>query len=471
VSCAAARVPEHDSGFRSGLRIYDFGMASDQDHFVWGVGTSAYQIEGAWDTDGKGPSIWDTMAHTLPLSDTGDVACDHYHRMDEDLDLLSDIGVNAYHFSTAWTRVLPSGVGELNAGGLAFYDRLVDGLLERGIEPWLTLYHWDLPQALQDRGGWANRESVTWFTEYASVMADHFHDRVNNWMTINEPWVVAFLGHLEGLFAPGISDWPTTLAASHHLLMAHGSATQAIKERSPDANVGLSLDCRPAEPTSTSSADIAATRHFDGFRNRWFFDPVFGKGYPKDMINAYLSEGRLDPDLIQPGDEDLISTSIDFCGINYYTSVRIAAGNEEKDEAEGPIGMNPPQDYTEMGWLVDPDALERFLLRVDDEWSPRSIIVTENGASYSTGPDNSGRVPDTERIEYLDAHIRATVRARERGAPIDGYFVWSFLDNLEWREGYSQRFGIVWVDHNTQQRILKDSAYWYRDRIVHDSSD
>jgi beta-glucosidase len=367
--------------------------------------------------------------------------------------------------------VLPNGVGEPNTKGLAFYDRLVGGLLERDIEPWLTLYHWDLPQVLQDRGGWANRESVEWFTEYASVMAEHFSGRVKNWMTINEPWVVAVLGHLEGLFAPGISDWPTTLAAGHHLLMAHGSATRAIKERIPDAHVGLSLDCRPAVPASTGSADAAAAHHFDGFRNRWFFDPVFGKGYPRDMVAAYTSKGRLDPALIQPGDEDLIATPIDFCGINYYTSVRIAAGSEETDEAEGPVGIDPPDKYTEMGWLVDPDALERFLLRVHDEWSPESIIVTENGASYGTGPDHSGVVRDTRRVEYLDSHIEATMRARERGAPVDGYFVWSFLDNLEWRAGYSQRFGIVWVDHATQQRILKDSAYWYRDRIAQNSVD
>jgi beta-glucosidase len=440
-------------------------------HFVWGVGTSAYQIEGAWDTDGKSPSIWDTMAHTLPMADTGDTACDHYNRLDQDLDLLSEIGVTAYHFSIAWTRVLPDGTGQPNEVGLEFYDRLIDGLIDRGIEPWLTLYHWDLPQVLQDLGGWTNRESVAWFKEYATLMADRFGDRVKNWMTINEPWVISVLGHLEGVFAPGLTNWPSTLAASHHLLMAHGSAVLAIRSAVPDASVGLSLDCRPAEPASETAADVAAARHFDGFRNRWFFDPVFGKGYPADMVDAYASKGRLDPDLIQPGDENLIATPIDFCGINYYTSVRIAAGDEETDEPAGPIGIDPPEGYTEMGWIVDPDALERFLLRVQEEWSPKSIVVTENGASYGTGPGEDGAVHDSRRIEYLDAHINATLRARELGAPIDGYFVWSLLDNLEWRAGYSQRFGVVWVDHDTQQRILKDSAHWYRDRIKQYSSD
>lgn len=446
-------------------------METRQNPFVWGVGTSAYQIEGAWDADGKGPSIWDTMAHTLPMADTGDIACDHYNRLDTDLNLLSEIGVNAYHFSTAWARVLPDGIGTPNEAGLAFYDKLIDGLLERDIAPWLTLYHWDLPQALQDAGGWTNRESVEWFSEYALLMANRFGDRVKNWMTINEPWVIAVLGHLEGIFAPGITDWPSTVAASHHLLMAHGSATRAIRSAVPDANIGLSLDCRPAKPASEAPEDVAATRHFDGFRNRWFFDPVFGKGYPSDMVDTYTEKGRLHPDLIQPGDEDLIATPIDFCGINYYTSVRVAAGEEETDEAEGPIGADPPEGYTEMGWLVDPDALEQFLLRVQEEWSPKSIIVTENGASYGTQPNQNGAVVDAERISYLDGHIAASLRARERGAPIDGYFVWSFLDNLEWRAGYSQRFGIVWVDHNTQQRVLKDSAYWYRDRIGQESSD
>ena len=390
-------------------------METRQKPFVWGVGTSAYQIEGAWDADGKGPSIWDTIAHTLPMADTGDTACDHYNRMDPYLDLLSEIGVNAYHFSTAWTRVLPVGIGTPNEAGLAFYDELIDGLLERDIAPWLTLYHWDLPQALQDAGGWTNRESVEWFTEYALLMANRFGDRVRNWMTINEPWVISVLGHLEGVFAPGITDWPSALAASHHLLMAHGSAVRAIRSAVPDANIGLSLDCRPATPASEAPEDIAATRHFDGFRNRWFFDPVFGKGYPSDMVDIYTERDRLHSDLIQPGDEDLIATPIDFCGINYYTSVRVAAGEEETDEAEGPIGTDPPEGYTEMGWLVDPDALERFLLRVQEEWSPKSMIVTENGASYGAQPNQNGAVVDSERISYLDGHINASLRARNQG--------------------------------------------------------
>ncbi len=445
-------------------------MTLEQRAFRWGVGTSAYQIEGAWNIEGKGPSIWDTMAHSLPMADTGDVACDHYNRLEQDLDLLAELGVNSYRFSTAWTRILPDGTGAPNPAGLDFYDGLINGLIDRGIEPWLTLYHWDLPQALQDRGGWANRESTEWFARYARVMADHFGDRINNWITINEPWVSAFLGHLEGVFAPGIEDWATALAAAHHQLMAHGLATEEIRAAAPSASIGIALDCRPAESASDSAEDLQAARHFDGFRNRWFFDPVFGKGYPPDMVEFYTSEDRLDAGLIRPGDENIIATPIDFCGVNYYTSIRVAAGAAERDEPEGPAGANPPDGYTEMGWLIDPDALERFLVRVNDEWAPKSIVVTENGASYGNGPDSEGSIRDSLRIDYLDAHIRSIVRAQDAGVPVHGYFVWSFLDNLEWRAGYSQRFGLVWVDHVTQQRILKDSGHWYRGRIKQASS-
>lgn len=445
-------------------------MESEPKHFSWGVGTSAYQIEGAWDTDGKGPSIWDTMAHSLPMASTGDVACDHYNRLEKDLDLLASTGVTAYRFSTSWPRVLPEGTGTPNDQGLDFYHRLVDGLVARDIEPWLTLYHWDLPQALQDRGGWANRESTEWFAQYASLMADRFGDQVTNWITINEPWVTAFLGHLDGSFAPGLQDWSTALAAAHHQLVGHGLAVRAIRERAPSARIGMALDCRPSIPASAADEDTAANRHFDGFRNRWFFDPVFGKGYPKDMLEMYRLAGRLPEDLIRVDDENLIATPIDFCGVNYYTSVRIEAGSEEMDDPEGPRGVNPPDGFTEMGWLIDPDALEEFLVRVDEEWSPLSIIVTENGASFNDGPNEDGIIRDSRRIDYLDSHVNATLRARDRGVPVDGYFVWSFLDNLEWRDGFAQRFGLVWVNHDTQQRTIKESGHWYRDRIAHETS-
>ena len=434
--------------------------------FTWGVGTSAYQIEGAWQSDGKGESIWDRFLHDRDIQPNGDDACDHYHRLESDLDLLEILGVNAYRFSAAWTRVLPDGTGEVNAAGLEFYDKLVDGLLARGVEPWLTLYHWDLPQALQDAGGWPDRESVDWFTQYTQVMVDHFGDRVTNWITINEPWVSAFLGHRDGIFAPGEQSFSSALRAAHHQLLAHGRAVRVIKEAVPDARVGIALDCRPAIPASDWAADVAAAIHFDGFRNRWFFDPVFGKGYPADMVEDYSATGRLPADLILPGDLEVIAEPIDFCGINYYTSIRIDASSKETDFTEGPVGNPAAPGYTEMGWRIDPDALGNYLRLVHDTWQPASLVITENGASFSDEPGPEGQVHDELRIDYLDQHIAQIEQLREEGLPIDGYFVWSFLDNLEWVSGFAQRFGLVHVDHTTQARTIKDSGYWYRDRIA-----
>jgi len=434
--------------------------------FTWGVGTSAYQIEGAWQSDGKGESIWDRFLHDRDIEPNGDVACDHYNRLDDDLDLLESLGVNAYRFSTAWTRVLPDGTDEVNLAGLAFYDRLVDGLLSRGIEPWLTLYHWDLPQTLHDAGGWPERESINWFARYTQIMVDRFGDRVTNWITINEPWVSSFLGYRDGIFAPGEQDFSTALRSAHHQLLAHGEATRIIHKSAPGSRVGIALDCRPAIPLRDSPADLEATTHFDGFRNRWFFDPVFGRGYPTDLLKDYASTARLSDDLILPGDLASIAEPIDFCGINYYTSIRIDASSKEQEFSEGPIGAPASPGYTEMGWRIDPDSLGEFVRRVHDEWNPPSIIITENGASFSDGPLPNGRVHDALRIDYLTQHISQIDQLREEGIPVDGYFVWSFLDNLEWVSGFAQRFGLVHVDHTTQARTVKDSGYWYRDRIA-----
>ena len=434
--------------------------------FAWGVGTSAYQIEGAWRSGGKGESIWDRFLHDQEIEPTGDVACDHYNRLESDLDLLADLGVNAYRFSTAWTRVLPDGLEAVSPAGIAFYDRLVDGLLARDITPWLTLYHWDLPQALHERGGWPVRDSIEWFARYTQVMTEHFGDRVANWITINEPWVSSFLGYRDGIFAPGEQDFSTALRAAHHQLVAHGEATRIIHESVPGASVGIALDCRPATPASDTVVDIDATRHFDGFRNRWFFDPVFGKGYPQDMLDSYVAEGMLPDDLILPGDLVTIAEPIDFCGINYYTSIRIDASSRDQEFSEGPVGSPAADGYTEMGWKIEPGSLGAFIRRVHDEWQPPSIVITENGASFSDGPGPGGQVHDARRIDYLDEHIHQIEKSREAGIPVDGYFVWSFLDNLEWVSGFVQRFGLVHVDHTTQARTIKDSGYWYRDRIA-----
>jgi beta-glucosidase len=434
--------------------------------FAWGVATSAYQIEGGRHEDGKGESIWDRFSDEGRLADPGDVACDHYHRLDEDLDLLADLGVTAYRFSTAWTRIVPDGDGAVSKDGLAFYDRLIAGLEERDIEPALTLYHWDLPQALQDKGGWESRETIDAFARYATIVAETFGDRIGRWITQNEPWVAAFPGHRDGVFAPGLTSWEKALTASHHLLVSHGRATRAIRDVLPDASFGIALDCRPSEPADDES--IEANRYFDGFRNRWFFDPVFGRGYPEDMVDAYTERGYLRSGLgalVDEGDLDEIATPIDFIGLNYYTTVTVSAGSEESDEPEGPVGANPPEGFTEMGWRNDPQGLTDFLKRMSDTYAPASILVTENGASYGDMPDGNGRVNDERRIEYLDAHITAALNARESGVPVDGYFVWSLMDNIEWTSGFSQRFGLVWVDKETGQRIPKDSYFWYRDRI------
>ncbi len=437
--------------------------------FTWGAATSAFQIEGARNEDGKADSIWDRFFDNGHMLTGGVPACDHYHLWEQDLDLLAELGVTAYRFSIAWSRVIPDGDGAVNEPGLDFYNRLVDGLLARGIEPWPTLYHWDLPQAIQDRGGWSNRETVASFSRYAEVLVNGLGDRVANWITINEPWVAAFLGHMEGVFAPGIQDWPTALRAAHHMLLSHGRSAATIKEANSQSRVGVAVDCRPASPATASNEDLEATRHFDGFRNRWFFDPIFGRGYPVDMLGAYARLGRIDglnPEFIVAGDLEEIATPIDFLGLNYYTTTVISAGEEEADEPLRTPGPEQPEDTTEMGWLIDPDGLRDYLVYINERYEPRSIVITENGASYSTAPDGLGVVDDGRRIQYLDSHLNAVFEAIDLGAPVDGYFVWSLLDNLEWVAGYSQRFGLVWVDFETMERIRKKSFYWYRDKIM-----
>jgi beta-glucosidase len=436
--------------------------------FTWGVATSAYQIEGGRHEGGKGESIWDRFADDGRMPESGDVACDHYHRWPDDVALMNDLGVDAYRMSIAWTRILPDGIGPVNEAGVAFYRSLFEALLDAGITPWVTLYHWDLPQALQDRGGWANREAAGAFARYAAVASEVFGDLVTHWITHNEPWVASMVGHVDGVFAPGIRDWSVGLSAAHHILLSHGLAVESIRANQSDATVGIALDCRVSHAASASPEDLAAARHFDGYRNRWFFDPVFGKGYPADMIEAYHRRGRLEePELpfVRSGDLETIAAPIDFLGLNYYATLSIAAGKEESEETGVPASADPPTGFTEMGWPVTPDGLTEYLAHLYETYEPSSIVITENGASYSDGPNAEGRVPDARRIDYLVAHVTALATARADGVPVDGYFVWSLLDNLEWTSGYSQRFGLVWVDHATGERTPKDSYWWYRDLI------
>ena len=442
------------------------------DDFVFGVAASAYQIEGAWDEDGKGESIWDRFVEQpgrILGGETGRVACDHYHRYREDVALMADAGIPAYSLTTAWTRVVPSGTGPIEPRGIAFYDRLVDELLEHGITPYVTLYHWDLPQGLQDRGGWANRDTVDAFVQYAEIMSAVLGDRVKHWKTHNEPWVAAFVGHRDGVFAPGHTDFSEALTVAHHILLSHGRAVPVIRSNVPDAEVGVVLDCRPSTPASDSPRDVDARRHFDGFRNRWFFDPIFGKGYPQDMIDDYRSRGRFDttePPFVRSGDLDEIAAPIDFIGVNYYTALTVAAGEDETEDTGVEPGPNPPDGYTEMGWPIVPAALTGFLERLHHDYGATDIRITENGASYSDGPGPDGRIHDHRRIDYLHEHLDAVADAIDLGVPVTGYFVWSILDNFEWALGYSQRFGLVWVDHETGERIAKDSLIWYSDVIA-----
>jgi len=441
---------------------------TQQHDFSWGVSTSAFQIEGGRHADGKGESVWDRFSDLGRMVDSGDIACDHYRRWREDIALMADLGIDSYRFSTAWTRIIPDGIGPANPAGIDFYDRLVDGLLEAGITPWITLYHWDLPQPLEDRGGWTDRATVDAFVRYSDVLTSKLGDRVTNWITHNEPWVATHLGYVQGQFAPGRTSWPDGLVAAHHILLSHGRAVAAIRDNVPDASVGIAIDCRPSSPATSDPADLAANRHFDGYRNRWFFDPVFGMGYPEDTMAEYTARGRVTSDVLaamRPGDLDQIAAPIDFLGLNYYTSLVISADGDEAEISGVDTGPNPPDGYTEMGWKITERALTDYLVHLSDTYEPQSLIVTENGASFSDGPNEDGTIDDDRRIDYLQRHIDACVAARERGVPLHGYFVWSLLDNLEWVHGYTQRFGLVHVDRTTLARTAKKSYYWYRDRI------
>lgn len=442
--------------------------------FVWGAATASYQIEGAWNEDGKGESIWDRYTHTsgrIVDGSTGDVACDHYHRWREDVALMQSLGLRAYRFSVAWPRILPQGRGRVNQAGLDFYSRLVDGLLEAGIIPFATLYHWDLPQALQDEGGWPARSTAEAFAEYAGVVSAHLGDRVKHWITHNEPWCVSILSHQLGEHAPGWHDAAAAVRAAHHVLLSHGWAVPVIRANSPSSEVGATLNFEIMEPASNSPADMALTRIKDGTYNRWFVSALYGRQYPADIVAHYAPHFPNGMDFIQPGDFEAIAAPTDFLGINYYTRsvVRDETAADNWPQTHWPD--RPKTDmYNDMvlriGWEIYPEGLYKLLNRLHFEYNPPKFYITENGASFSVGPDENGRVPDERRRAFLRDHIAAARRAMDNGVPLAGYFVWSLLDNFEWAKGYTQRFGMVWVDYETQQRIPKDSALWYRDVIA-----
>ena len=454
--------------------------------FVWGASTASYQIEGGADADDRGESIWDRFSHTpgkVLNGDTGDVACDHYHRWPEDIALMQRLGLRNYRMSIAWPRIVPQGSGAVNSAGLDFYDRLIDGLLAAGIDPWVTLYHWDLPQALQDAGGWSNRETVERFVEYTDVVTRRFGDRVQNWMTINEPWVISVIGHLWGIFAPGERSWDATVATAHHVLLAHGKAMPVIRANVPEANAGIVLNLNHVYAASDDPADVAAAARADVFHNRWWLDPLAGRGYPDELlarVGQHLPE-------IHADDMATIAAPTDFLAINNYSphyagartgAPAIVAPSAPSEAHKGDDSAADRFDYrgidrpdlprTDMGWLIEPRGLRDLLLclqRDYPEFGP--YYVTENGAAYQDPAPIDGTVHDPQRTAYLHGHIGAVGEAIAGGADVDGYFVWSLLDNFEWAQGYHDRFGIVHIDYGaTVDRTIKESGWWYRDVIA-----
>lgn len=450
------------------------------DGFLWGAATASYQIEGAVREDGRGTSIWDTFTarpDTVRGGDTGEIACDHYHRYTDDVALMSRLGLHAYRFSVAWPRVQPTGQGTPNELGLDFYDRLVDALLDHGIDPFLTLFHWDLPQALEDTGGWTSRETADRFADYATIVATRLGDRVRHWATLNEPWCSAFLGYASGVHAPGRRDQAASLVAAHHLLLAHGLAVRVLRAALPDtAEISIALNVHQFDPASDAEEDLAAVRRVDGVANRIFLDPIIHGHYPDDVLatTAHLT----DFSFVADEDLEVISTPIDALGVNYYTPATVTAravtGDDPAEEATGGTEPYPGCDdirflaregkRTDMDWLIDPDGLTRLLLRLARDLPGMPLMVTENGASDPTGVVN-GTVEDTVRTAYLDGHLRAAHTAIRSGVDLRAYFVWSLLDNFEWAWGYSRRFGIVHVDYPTGRRTPKQSALWLREVI------
>jgi beta-glucosidase len=445
-------------------------------NFVWGVATSAYQIEGATTEGGRGESVWDRFAKVPgAVSDgtDGSVACDHFHGFRGDIAVMQEIGVHAYRFSIAWPRILPTGRGRANEAGLDFYDKLVDALLEAKIRPFVTLNHWDLPQALDDAGGWGDRATVSAFVEYADAVSRRLGDRVRDWTTHNEPWCIAHLGHHTGEHAPGRKNPHEALRAAHHLLLSHGLAVPVLRANSKSADVGIVLNLVPSYPASPSAADVEAAHRFDGWFNRWYLDPLYRGTYPEDVIAARVAAGDLEgPELsfVHEGDLAAIATPTDYLGINYYSRAIIRSESvAEADNLPRTIAVPTREQQTDMGWEIYPDGLRAILTRVHRDYQPKRLYVTENGAAFSTSPDASGRIADVDRVDYVRHHLAGVSDAITEGAPVAGYFLWSLLDNFEWQFGYSKRFGVVWVDYPTQQRLLKDSALYYRDAIAKSS--
>jgi len=435
---------------------------------VFGTATASYQIEGAVRQGGRGPSIWDTFAHTPgTISDqqTGDVACDHYHRMEEDLDLMAELGVDSYRFSIAWPRIQPTGVGPANQAGLDFYSRLLDGLLERKITPLVTLYHWDLPQALEDRGGWQARDTAYRFADYADLVATALGDRVQTWATLNEPWCSAMLGYAEGVHAPGLRSPRAAITAAHHLNLAHGLGVQALRSRTT-ARVSVVLNIHQLYPASDSGEDLRALRIAQATGNWLYSDPMLAGRYDELTLEAMTP--HTDWEFLRDGDLDLIHQDLDLVGLNYYFPSTVRAARARASAPSAWVGaedvewLAPRPPLTEMGWPIDPQGLTDVLADFHERYPDVDLIVSENGAAMPDRVTPDGHVHDSDRIDYLDGHVRAVHQAIEQGVPVKGYYLWSLMDNFEWSFGFSKRFGVFRVDYDTCERTWKDSARWYQ---------
>lgn len=433
--------------------------------FLWGATTAAYQIEGAVGEDGRGKSIWDRFSHTtgkIANGETGDVACDHYHRYQEDIALMKKLGLKGYRFSIAWPRIFPEGKGGINQKGLDFYSKLADGLLEAGIEPMATLYHWDLPQTLQDNGGWANRETVHYFNDYAAVIFKALGDRIKLWITHNEPWVASFTGNALGEHAPGFNDYGLAVQVGHHLLLSHGLAVKTFRDLAvKNGKIGITLNLSPTYPASEAPEDKQAASIADGYYNRWFLDPIFKGAYPADLLKLFSDQfGSM---RVETGDLGLIAAPIDFLGVNYY--FRKVVRHSGSNPIFGFEELRPAGVYTEMDWEIYPQSLYDLLIRIDQDYNHPHLYITESGAAFKDELIIDGKVEDDDRLEYIKGHLTEAERAIRAGVKLDGYLVWSLIDNFEWAFGYAKRFGLIRVDYQTQQRIWKKSADWYRETI------
>ena len=453
-------------GMDQPLPVYDAAAAAFPKDFMWGTATAAYQVEGAWNADGKGESIWDRFAHTPSLvkgAATGDIACDTYHLYQQDIALMKRLNMKSYRFSVSWPRIQADGTGAPNPKGLDYYKRLTDALLQAGIRPMCTLYHWDLPQALEDKGGWPNRDTAARFTDYAEIVARALGDRIQTWAIFNEPWVFTMLGYGTGVHAPGKSDFGQFLRASHTVNLAQGMAFRAMKAASPRASIGSAYSMSPGEPASDTVADREAAARFHAHNNTWFLETALRGKYPHAFVNGveYAALG------FQAGDEKLMQAPLDWVGINYYRRSIITAAPVAANVPASLAGLGFTQHrgmqgpLTDFGWEVWPRGMYEIVSQISREYNQPVIEITENGCGYCDWPDAHGAVPDPRRVEYYRAHLAELARAMRDGANVRGFHAWSLLDNFEWAEGYSQRFGMTFIDFRDQRRLLKDSAEWY----------